>query len=121
MGLFYTRASLEVNGVVYPDVQKVTEDARKPYKKVNLMYSSGEAPITQRFGGTFEYPVPQVNPPVFDALVGGTLTIEYDGGERVSFGGVACEEVGEITVDMENEAKKTIRWIAETRNGSTGA
>jgi len=120
MGLYITRASLEVNGTVIDDFKGVTEHARIIRKKVPLMYKSGTADITQRYEVTVEYVVPQVNPFIFDGVEGGTLTIEYDGGDSVSYGGVATAEVGEAKVDMENEVVRAIRLIAERRNGNAG-
>ena len=121
MALYVIRCALEVNGAVVTDFKGFTERARVLRKKVPLMYKSGTAQLTQRYEVDLDYVVPQVNPFVFDTVQGGTLTIEYDSGERIEYGGVACAEVGDATIDGENELVKKIRFIAENRNGNTGA
>ena len=121
MALYVTRLALEVNGQVVTDFKAFTEKARIIRKKVPLMYKSGTAELTQRYEVEVDYVVPQIGPFDFDSVTGGTLSVEYDSGERIEFGGVATAEVGDATVDGENELVKKIRLIAETRNGNSGA
>jgi hypothetical protein len=121
MSLFISRVSLEVNGAIVTDIKAVSENARVLRKAVPLMYKSGAVELTQRYGGTFDYVVPQTAPMSFDDVTAGTLTVEYDNGDRVDFGGVHVTEVGDATVDGENELVSKISWIAETRNGASGA
>jgi len=118
--MYITRCVLEVNGVVVEDFKGFVEKARILRKKVPLMHKSGTADLTQRYEIEVDYVVPQVAPFDFDSVEGGTLTVEYDGGDRVEYGGVATAEVGDGTIDGENEMVKKIRLIAETRNGNTG-
>lgn len=119
--IYVARATLELNGEAYADFKAVSEKARTLRKKVNLMNKSGSARLTQRYEVEVDYVVPSVGAKSFDAIEGGTLTVEYDNGDRVSWGGLACAEVGDAAIDGENELVKKIRFIAETRNGNTGA
>jgi len=120
MALSVTRLSLEVNGQVVNDFKAFNEKARVLRKAVPLMYRTNTAQLTQRYEVEIDYVVPQINPFVFDTVEGGTLTVEYDSGERTEFGGVSCAEVGDAMVDGENELVKKIRLTCETRNGNTG-
>jgi hypothetical protein len=123
MALYVTRARLVVEGREITDFKSVTEKSRVMRKQVPLMYQSGTADITQRFGVEVEYVVPKINPFNFDLVAGGasTLDIEYDSGVTVRYGGVATAEVGDATLDGENELTQKVTFIAETRNGATGA
>lgn len=121
MALMITRCALEVNGAVVTDFKGFTEKARVIRKQVPLMYSTKHAELTQRFSMDVDYVVPQVNPFDFDSVSGGTLTVEFDGGDRIDFGGVYTLDVGDAAVDGENELVKKITFGAETRNGLTGA
>ena len=121
MALYISRCSLEVNGEVITDFKAFSENARTIRKMVPLMYKSGAAELTQRFGGTLDYVTPQTAPKTFDDVTAGTLTVEFDNGDRVDFGGVHVLEVGDATIDGENELVQKITWMAETRNGASGA
>jgi len=123
MGLYISRISLDVNGADITDIKAVSENARVLRKAVPLMYRTGAAELTQRYGGTFDYVVPQTDPQIktFANVTAGTLTIEYDNGDQVEFGGVHVTEVGDATIDGENELVQKISWIAETRDGASGA
>jgi len=119
--IYVSRCSLEVNGANITDFKAITEKARTMRKKVNLMNKSGSANITQRYEVEADYVVPQTGSITFDAVEGGTITVEYDNGDRISYGGAACAEVGDAAIDGENELVKKIRFICETRNNNTGA
>ena len=121
MALYITRLALEVNGQVITDFKGFTEKARILRKKVPLMYKSGTAQLTQRYEVDVDYVVPQINPFSFDGVEGGTLQVTFDSGDTIAFGGVACAEVGDATVDGENELVKKVRLICESRNGNTGS
>jgi hypothetical protein len=122
MALYITRAVLDVNGTEITDFKAVTEKARTLRKQVPLMYKTGAAQLTQRFSGELDYVVPRdVTPFDFEGVTGGTLTITYDSGVQVLYGGVHVVEVGDAAIDGEAELVKKIHFIAETRNGETGA
>lgn len=126
MANYVTRASLEVsapNGATTNiiDFKAVSEKARVLRKKVPLMYQSGTAAITQRYEVDADYVVPEVGGFNFDDITGGTLSIIYDNGNTITFGGVATAEIGDATVDGENEVVKKVRFICETRMTNTGS
>jgi hypothetical protein len=121
MALYVTRCALEVNGNVVTDFKGFTEKARVIRKQVPLMYKTGHAELTQRFSVDVDYVVPQVAPFDFDTVKGGTLTIEFDSGDRIDFGGVYTLDIGDATIDGEAELVKKVTLGCETRNGLTGA
>jgi hypothetical protein len=118
---YIARASLEVNGVVTDDIKSIDISEYDVFKKVRLMFKSGEVQITKRYSGSFVYVVPLTNPFSFDTLIDGNITVDYENGVREEFGGVYVEKIGAKKIDGENEIVQTITWIAETRNGNTGA
>jgi hypothetical protein len=120
MSLYITRATLEVNGQVISDFKGVTDKSITYGKTVPLMYKTGYAQLTKRYLLEVDYVVPQVNPFAFHNVVGATLTIEFDGGQRDTFGGVSVLSIGDRKVDGENEVVRTIELMAETKNGATG-
>jgi hypothetical protein len=120
-GTFITRAALELNGKVFDDFSSVEEHAIVAGKKVPLMYGSGWAPKTKRFELTVEYVVPTVNAIDWLTVKNATFTIDYENGERVSYGGVNILDVGNAKADGETEVKKAIQLSANSRNGDFGA
>ena len=123
MPLYITRAAVEVDGHVITDFKAFVEKAIIPNKRVNLMYKSGSAALTQRYEFDLDYVEPQINPYDWFGTAGKkiTVTVDYDGGERVDFGSCAIVNIGDATVDGENEKIRKIEFMAETRNGATGA
>jgi hypothetical protein len=119
-GKFITRAYLEVNGKLIEDFGKVSESPVTHGKKVNLMNGSGYAALTKRYEVTLDYKVPTTGSIDWSTITNGTLTIEYRDGNRVSFGGVNILEIGEASIDGENELTQTIRLSANDRNGNLG-
>jgi len=120
--LFVTRTFLEVNGTSVAEFRSVTEKAVIARKPVNLMYSTGVAELTKRYQLTVEYVYPRsVTPFDFLGVENGTLSVEYDSGERHDFGGVSCLEVGDGKIDGETEMLKEITFMAATKDGNTGA
>lgn len=117
MALHVIRASLEVNGKLITDFKGVTEKSRNIAKAVPLMYSTGSAQLTQRFAVSVQYVVPQINPFDFNTVQGGTLTVEYDSGDRNTYGGVYTDVIGDASVDGEAELVRTIDFHAESLNG----
>lgn len=116
MALYVTRCVLEVNGQSVSDFNTFTETTRVLHKQVNLMNKTGHAEITQRYQCSLGYVVPQTGEEFnWDGVADGTLTIEYDSGKRITFGGVYTLEVGDGTTDGETETVKTISLGAESR------
>jgi hypothetical protein len=124
MANYVVRATLAVNGQDISDFKAFTEKARILSKSVHLMYKTGNAQLTQRFTGELDYVVPK-DTAEFDwaSIVGngGTLVVEFDNGEQTRFGGVSVTEIGDAKADGENEMIRPISFMAETRNGATGA
>ena len=121
MSLRVIRCSLEINGQLITDFSGVTEKSRALSKVCNLMYETSSAKLTQRYAVSVVYVVPQINPFDFATVQGGTLTIEYDSGERNEYGGVSTISIGDATINGETELTRTIEFHANTLNGATGA
>jgi len=118
-GTFVNRCALEVNGQVIDDFASVEEAAIVAGKTVPIMYGTGYAPKTKRYEITVEYVVPTGDPFEWSALTSaaGTLTIDYEDGNRVSYGGVRLLELGPAKTDGETELKQNIRLMASNRDG----
>jgi hypothetical protein len=118
-----TRASVEFNGTTVTDFKAVHEKAVIANKRVNLMYKSASAPLTQRYDLELDYVVPQDGAIDWFSLASqsGTITIEYDGGDRHDFGGVTIVDIGDAAIDGENELVRKITFLATSRDGATGA
>lgn len=113
---FVTTCDLTCNGEKIDDFKTFTEDARVLRKAINLMKTTGRAKVTPRYGFSLDYVVPANGAEFdFDSVEDGTFTVEYDGGERVTFGDVSVTEVGESKADEENEMVRTIKFIAGSR------
>jgi hypothetical protein len=116
------RAQISVNGTVIDDFKSVTEKQITNRKAVHLMYKTNAADLTRRFLFDLDYVLPRDATEFdFSSVTGGTSVIEYDSGVEVRYGGVHCLTVGDATADGENEVVKKIEFVAETRNGDTGA
>jgi hypothetical protein len=110
-----TRITLEVNSVTYEFFSAFTEDARTISRQVNYMNTTGKARMLARhtfsldkirsFGDTLD----------FDTIFDGTVTVEYETGERITFGQVHTMEVGAETADGESDMTSTIAFGAQTR------
>ena len=120
---FILRASLEVNGTVVADFSSITEKAITARKPVNLMYSTGIADKTKRYELEVEYKYPRNSTPIdfLTTVANGTITVEYDGGERHDYGGVNCLEQGDAKIDGETELMKNITFMASSKDGDFGA
>jgi hypothetical protein len=121
MSLRVIRAGLEINGKLVTDFKGVTEKSRNIARACHLMYSTASALLTQRYAVSVQYVVPQINPFDFATVQGGTLTIEYDSGDRNTYGGVYTDVIGDASIDGEAELVRTIDFHAESLNGATGA
>lgn len=110
-----TKITFEINGVQFENFSSFTENARVSSRQVFLMNSTTSAKMfvrhsfsldrTRIIGDTFE----------FDGLENATVTIEYEGGERVTFSAVHVIEVGAETADGESDLTSTIEFGAAGR------
>jgi hypothetical protein len=116
MSIYVSAITLEVNGVVITDFNKVIEKKVEHRKAVNLMNKTGFIDVTERFGVDVEYVLPK-DAQVFDFtdVADGTLTIDFLNGARRTCTGVYFLSEGDITYDGEKEASKTIEFGATGR------
>lgn len=113
---YVNRCTLTVNGQAIEDFKSFTDNERELRKAVNLMNKTGRCRVTERPSCKVDYVVPLSGPEFdFDEVEGGTLTVEYENGTRLTFSGVSTSKVGEMKIDGENEAVRTIEFIAEKR------
>lgn len=123
MSNYITRASFEMNGTVITDFKSVTEKEYTVSKVVPLMYKTGSAKLTKRWQLEVVYVVPPLNAFDWDSVVGGSgsITLEYDSGERVDYGGVSVLTVAPSAIDGENELTRTVTFTVVNKNGDTGS
>lgn len=116
MAQYVNRVSLEVNGSLFEDFESFTDNSVTKNKQVNLMNKTGHAAMTPRYGFSVNVKKAFVKAPVdLENVHGGTCTVEYENGERSTYGGVYTLETGDGTVDGETELTKTITFGAETK------
>jgi len=113
--LYTNRCTVEINGAVLDDLVSFTETSRIKAKTVNLMYKTGFAKMTERFGFNLEVKKPYTGEVDLDNLSNGTVTVQYDNGQRVLFRGVESLETGDGTVDGETELTFTKLFGATNR------
>lgn len=107
--------TLEVNGQVIDDFNKVTEKEVEYRRPVNLMNKTGFSRTTARYGASVEYVIPKNKTPFnFADVENGTLTIDQGGGRRIMFTGVFTTKGGDVPYG-EKEATRTIEFGADGR------
>lgn len=116
MEAYITSITLEINGQRLDDFNAFTEKERVFKKPVPLMNSTGTVKVKERNAFSVDYVVPADKPEFdFAAVEDGTVTIDYENGKRISYGGVQCLSIGDAKFDGDKEVVKTIEFIAETR------
>jgi len=116
MALYVNRVSLEFDGQVFTDFESFTDNSVTKAKQVNMMNKTGHALMTPRYGFSVSTKVPVTGWPIdLFNIVGGTATVEYDGGRRVTYTGVHTLETGEGTSDGETELTRAITFGAEDK------
>lgn len=116
MSQYVNKCTLEVNGVSFTDFESVTINSVTKYKAVNLMNKTGFAGMTERYTLSVNVKENFVKAPIDLELVkGGTITIEYENGDRDTFAGVYTLETGDGTIDGETELTKTVTFGAESK------
>lgn len=110
---YVAQVTLEINGQEITDFNSVEEKEVALRKAVNLMNSTGVVGVTRRYGVAVDYVVPK-NKPEFDfnAVSGGTLTIDKGNGARVTYTGVSTLSIGATKYDGDKEATRPIEFIA---------
>lgn len=114
--LYVSQVLLEINGQNITDFKSVEEKEYELHKTVNLMNTTGHITTKERYGVNVEYVVPSDTPEFdFSQVTGGTITIDYQNGTRVKYGGVYVLKIGALKHDGNNESTKTIEFSAKTR------
>ncbi len=76
------------------------------------MNKTGFANVTQRPTVQVDYIIPKSAPEFdFDSVEDGTLTIDYDNGTRITYGGICTDKIGSVKYDEDNDAVKQIDFI----------
>lgn len=115
MGKLVTRCKVEVDGIPVKFFKNFKEHTRTVGKMVKLM--GGSTPIDQTPEYTFsiDYAKPKGKPTDWNLFKGGTVTVDIEDAERVTFEVASTLSVGEYTADDENEMTQTIEFGAERR------
>lgn len=116
MSLYVNRVTIEVDGQSFSDFDQYTDGNVIKAKQVNLMNKTGHALMTPRYTFTLQTKTPIPDSPIdLDNVKGGTVTVEDDGGNRITYGGVYTLETGDGTSDGETEITRTKSFGAETK------
>ena len=121
MSLYIARAELDLGdgstGSI-TDFKAFIDKTRTPRKAVPLMHKTGFAEVTQRFQFEVDYIVPKDGVAVsFEQVSDATFTVTFEHStiNQIVYGGVYCLEVGDASVDGENEVVRKITFGAESR------
>jgi hypothetical protein len=113
---FVSQVLLEIDGKSITDFKTVTEKKQSLFKSVKLMNGKGHFKTSDDPGVIVEYVVPSDGPEFdFAQVRGGTITIDYQNGKRVRYGGVYPLEIGDQKHDADNELVRSIDFSAKTR------
>jgi hypothetical protein len=115
MEQYASRLTLTKDGKDVADFISFKENTRTVRAQVNLMKKTGFIERTVRHTFEVEYVIPLKGRIDWEGFKGGTFISEDEGGNRITFTGVATLDVGEATYDGENPAKQTITMGAATR------
>ncbi|HUU89241.1 MAG TPA: hypothetical protein VMX17_16015 [Candidatus Glassbacteria bacterium] len=113
--LYCNRCTLEMNGVSFSDFSSFTDNSVIKAKAVNMMHKTGHAKMTPRYGFTIEIKKPYLGSIDLDEVEEGTLTVEYDSGERILYRGVYTLETGDSSMDGETELTITKSFSASEK------
>jgi hypothetical protein len=110
-----SRCDVELDGQKIR-VKNFKEKARTVRKVVKYMKGSDVIDTTAQHLFSFDWPYQQgVATLDFEGMKGKTVTVDEEGGDRVTFAPAAVLDVGEYTLDDENEKVSTIEWWAVNR------
>jgi len=116
MDEYISRVTLIVNGEEIEDFSAFEEDERELKKTVKLMNKTGVLAVKPRYGFSLDYVVPKSGAFDFADVEDGTASVEFENGDRVTFGGVECLKIGKAKYDGDKETTKTIDFAAATRS-----
>jgi hypothetical protein len=106
---YVSQVALEVNGKSLTDFKTVKEKKRDLWKSIKLMNKKGHYRTSSDDGVIVDYVVPSDAPEFdFESVRGGTITIDYLNGKRVTYTNVYPLEIGEQTHDEDNALIRTI-------------
>jgi hypothetical protein len=113
---YVSKVTLEVNGRSIEDFKSVDEKKRELRKEVKLMNRRGVVRVTPEFKIDVEAVIP-IDGSEFpwDTVDDGTLTLAFPTGKRVTFSGVSVLAIGDLKMDGEKEATRTIELVAMGR------
>lgn len=112
---YVNKVTLEVDGKEITDFKAFTDKESEVFKQVNLMSKTGFMATTERPGCLVDYVVPAAAPFNWRTVRDGRLTVEKEGGGRITFIGVHTLKVGEAKYDGDNEVVQTIELGATRR------
>ena len=104
---YVNTATLEMNGADFSDFASFTDNSTIVAKTVNLMNKTGFAKMIPRYGFSLTVKKPYTGELDLDSIENGTLTIEFDSGQRILYRGVYTLETGDGAVDGETELTYT--------------
>lgn len=115
MSEYVSKITLTVNGTGIEDFDEASEGEVEIYKRVELMNKTGHAAKTPRYGAKVKYVIP-LGAEEFDfaSVKDGTLSIQREGGKKITYKGVYPLKIGE-TKYGKDEASKEIEFGAEDR------
>ena len=112
---YVNRAHLILNGAEILDIRKIEEDEIEYNRPVKLMFTTGFAEVTQRFGGTLDYAIPFNQEINWAAITGATLSIERDDNTRVTYSGVFITKKGKVSYQDGEDTIYTVEYGATDR------
>lgn len=114
MGEYVNRCRMEFNGQEFSDFDQFIPGERTLGVQVPMMNKTGHARMTPR--ETFQVSAKKGFTPAFDlrSVWMGTFTVEYDSGERWTYGGVCTLVDAPGTIDGETPPSDLISFGAET-------
>jgi hypothetical protein len=111
--------TLEVDGKTFSDFDSFTDNSVIVAKTVNLMNKTGFANMTPRYGFSISVKKPYTGEISLDKVKNGTLTVEYDDGDRILYSGVYTLETGDAVTDGETELTMTKVFGAANKEKET--
>ena len=110
-----TRCSVEIDGTPVTFFKNFKEHSREIRKMAKIMKGSVVIDKTPEHTFSIDYVKPKGKPIDWASFTDGTVTVELEGAERVTFEESSCLTLGEYTADDENEMTQTIEFGAERR------